>query len=89
MIKFRIDPERLTWGDMITLEDTKTATFRERRDLLAKHMVNDADEFIDPKEAVKILSKLSLPQMTDTAKQFGDKLRELMNDQLPPENGSD
>lgn len=85
---FNIDPERLTMGDMVAMEDFKSASWAEKRNLLSNSAVDEKGEFIDPAEACKILNSTSLVDLAEIINKFSAAVMELMNNQHPPEIGS-
>jgi hypothetical protein len=87
-IRFNIDPERMTLGDLIMLESGAASSWRERRDTMANHMVDEGGNFIEPGRAREILSALNLKQLGDVGIAFVAKVRELEADQLPPQSGT-
>jgi hypothetical protein len=87
-IQFKIDPERLTLGDLVTLEDFKSATWRERREMLANNMVDEQGNFIDYAEARGIISRLPVAQLGAASEAFQEAVKALTEKQLPPKTGS-
>ena len=87
-IHFKIDPERLTLGDLIALEDFTRATWRERRDMLANNMTDEAGNYVDYAKARETLSRLTVAKLGDAATEFVAAVKELQNKQLPPVIGS-
>lgn len=85
-IKFKIDPDRMTFGDLIAMEDSKSATWKERRDLLARHMVDTDGNYLEIDKARDTLSGLTIAQLTGTVDSFTKAFQELQNTQLPLAN---
>jgi hypothetical protein len=86
-IRFKIDPERMTLGDLIVIEEPQATTWREKREMMSHHMVDENGEFIDPGEARGILSKLNMVQLGIAAQAFRAQMEELNKSQLPPASG--
>jgi hypothetical protein len=82
-IKFRIDPDRMTFGDLISMEDSKAATWKDRRDLLARHMVDVDGNYLDMDAARDVLSDLTIAQLSTTVEAFTKAFQELQNTQIP------
>ena len=84
-IRFKIDPNRMTLGDRIALEEAAEGmTSRQQRDLLARHMVDDNDEFLDFREACKLLNGLTMDKLNEIVVQFGEAIAALSVAQIPP-----
>jgi hypothetical protein len=87
-IQFKIDPERLTFDDMVALDDFKAASMRERRETLINNMVDEKGDFVDPKVARAVIGKLKLSELTAAFLALSKAVEENNNAQLPPPNGS-
>jgi hypothetical protein len=86
-IKFVIDPNRLTMGDLITAEEADKTSARERRDMLAHHLVNEQGEYVDFDLACKLLNGLNMLQLKDAVDAFYNAITELNNKLIPPTSG--
>ena len=87
-IKFKIDSSRMTLGNLIAIEEAADATWRDRRDLLANHMLNNKGEFYTPKDAKTFLNALTMDELEGAFKSFAEAIKELADNQLPPPNAA-
>jgi hypothetical protein len=87
-ILFKIDPERITFGDMVMMEDPQAASKRELLNLMSHHMTDGKGSFVPAPKAKEILGALTLDKLTVVAKTFYDAVEELGKLQLPPESAT-
>ena len=84
MLKFRIDTDRLTFGDLLSLEGGKLP---DMVNVMARSMVNDADEFMGEDEAHKAILSIPLSKLKEVVEQFGAALNEYKEGAIPPTGG--
>lgn len=87
-IKFKIDPDRITLGDEIAMEERENLTKKQLRDLLARHMVDDAGNFVDFKRGQALAEGLTQTQQIDAIGKFAQAVEDLRNKMLPLESKS-
>lgn len=86
-IIFVIDPEQLTWDDLDAMEAAQdSGRLRPVRTLLARFMVDEAGAALPAAEAMALLGKLTVPQITTTLNEFSATLQRQKNTALPPDN---
>lgn len=86
-VEFRIDPKRFTMGDHIALEEAENMTYRQMRDLLAGHMIDEAGEFIEFEAACQIINKITDGQIQEAGAAFMKAIQEMKNNLVPPVSG--
>ncbi len=90
-IRFKIDPDRMTLGDRIALEeqqlDGKPIRWSELRDLLAHNMTAEDGQFLKYRKACELLSPLTDNQLAGVADKFWSAIQELNNSLVPPAPG--
>ena len=87
-IAFKINPERMTLGDRIALEESSQGmTSRQQRDVLARHMVNEAGEFMEFEDACKVLNSVTMARLNDIVAQFSEAIQALSGALVPPTSG--
>jgi hypothetical protein len=82
-ITFRIDPMRMKLKDQIALEEGKL-TYRQNRDMMARHMTGEDGEYLDFEAACTILDDLDGYQMGEAAKAFMSAIEGLRAELIPP-----
>lgn len=84
-IRLAFDPERVTIGDLVKMEEgIESAT--DMRDFLTKFLVDEEGKAITGKKAITILDKLTVSEVLDSIGQ----LSEMAKDEIvpPPQGGS-
>ena len=82
-LKFKVDTARLTFGDLLDMEGGKlTSMFG----VMSRCLVNESDEYLPEKEAVKQLRAIPLNDLKEAAEAFG-KAMEAFKDSATPTNG--
>lgn len=83
MLKFKVDPERITLGELIDAQEGKLAAMR---DMLAHCLVDDAGDYVETEAAMRMVSGLKLSEVKDTVDGFVNQLQgQAVN---PPSGGS-
>lgn len=82
-IAFKIDPERLTLNDRIAFEDAGKMTWRELRDALANHMVDETGQWVDLPKAKEILGKLTDSHLNEVIDKFAEAINQTNRRTLP------
>ena len=82
-IHFVIDPDRLTIDDLIAAEEPESLSAREKRDLLARHLVDDEGAFMEARKAQKIIGALTMAQQLDAVNAFNAAIQERAKQMLP------
>lgn len=84
-IHFKIDPNRMTLGDRIALEESAEGmTSRQQRDILARHLVDEEGEFLEFEASCRILNALTMTQLNDTVAKFFEAIQALSGIFVPP-----
>ncbi len=90
-IEFQIDFSRFTLGDYCTLEDAHedpaSVEMRQIRNLLAGQMVDEKGAPVDPIKARKMLSALTMEQLSESQAAFFAKIQEMRQALIPPTSG--
>ena len=88
-IRLQLDPDRMTWGDLIALDEWTDLSERARRDALARFLVDAHDEPLDEEEARATLGALPLTQIAQVKDALGDAIRRFREGTVPsPSSGS-
>lgn len=89
-IEFRVDPERLTWDDMETIEAAQKKGGRPiaaLKKVAAKVLLNGDGDFMDTADAEAVLGALTLAQMKVALGKLTAALKELQAADIPPASG--
>ncbi len=88
-ITIKIDSTRLTFGDLLALEDAQEGKrpFHSLGQIISKFIVNDNDEYLNPDEAIDVLRPLSMTQINDITQQFSNAVQEAQKSAVPPIKG--
>lgn len=84
-IKFKIDPDRITLADEIAMEERESITKKQLRDLLARHMTDEAGNFLDLKRGQAMAESMTQTQQIDAIGKFTQAVEDLRNKMLPLE----
>lgn len=88
-IHFKIDTERMTFDDLITLEEIQEnanrAKWRSLKNLLARFVTNEDGEFLTEGDALKVLGQLTIEQINAAASQFYAAINEVGKTAVPPD----
>lgn len=87
-IRLKVDPDRITVDDVIALEDGNVKT-RAARDLIAKFVVDETEQYLSDEEARKVIGRLSLAQLMEVGKVLGTKIQEMMGQMVPTKTDSE
>jgi len=84
-IRLAFDPERVTIGDLVRMEEGIGSAL-EMRTFLEKFLVDEAGKAITGKKAIAMLNKLTVSEVLDSI----SKLSEMAKDEIvpPPQGGS-
>jgi len=82
-IRLAFDPERVTIGDLVKMEEgIESAT--EMRDFLTKFLVDEAGKAIKGKKATAMLNKLTVSEVLASIGQLSDMAKDEI---VPPPSG--
>lgn len=86
-IRFSIDTDRLTVGDMLLIEDAQDGRrpMHKMTELMGRFMVDPNGAPLESGEAVALLSGLTIAQFSETAKSFAEGLKA---NAVPPMNSA-
>ena len=83
-IKFKVDTDRLTFGDLLDMESAKLQAMAA---VMVRCMVDDGENYLPEEEARKILRAIPLDELKDTADQFGKAMESFKNQATPTTGG--
>lgn len=83
----KFDPDRVTFDQMITMQETAGATLREQKAMLLAFVVDADGQPVDPEQANTLLGQLTLTQIRETFTAFSEQVKEAMDGALPNEPG--
>lgn len=83
-LKFKVDTDRLTFGDLIELESAKTSAMVG---IMARCLVNDAGEFMSEKKAIEIIRSVPLSELKAVIEKFGAAMEAFKDGAIPPTGG--
>lgn len=86
-ITLKLDPSRLTVGDLVALEDGNLKA-RYMRDFLARFVIS-GDVYLPIAEARNAIDEMNLTQLTEVTTQLGEQVKELQAAAVSPTNGDD
>lgn len=82
-IRLEFDPDRVTIGDLVQMEEGfKTA--KEMRTMLLKFVVDEAGKKITGKRAISVLNNLTVNEVIDSINKLGEMAKEEI---VPPSQG--
>ena len=81
-IRFQVDADRLTLNDLIAIEDESQSP-KFMRDFLAKFVVDDEGEYMEPGEAQEAVGNLTLTELMETVTSFSDSVQGLQEALVP------
>jgi hypothetical protein len=84
MLKFKIDTDRLTFGDLLSLESAKTQAMA---DLMARCLTDEAGEYYPVEKAESIIRAIPLKDLSGVVEAFGKEMEALKNSAVPPVGG--
>ena len=84
-IRLAFDPERVTIGDLVKMEEGIESAL-EMRTFLTKFLVDEKGKAITDKKAIEMLNKLTVSEVLDSI----SSLSEMAKDEIvpPPQGGS-
>ena len=88
-VKVKIDPERLTINDRIAIEERGNLSWRQLRDLVARFVVNESGEFLEPKDAREAVGELTELQFLSMLGELKAAMDDFSRSLLPLANSSD
>lgn len=76
-VRFVIDTDKLTVGDMLLIEDAQDGNhpMHKMTSLMARFMAGPDGTPLPYADALQVLSALTLPDFTETARQFGEAIQ--------------
>lgn len=83
-LNIHIDKGRLDWGDLEDMENAKQSTIIR---VIAKCLKNPSGEYYPLAEAMKILRAISLEDIEEVIRQFGEAMNKWKEGVLPPNGG--
>lgn len=84
MFQFRIDPSRLTFGDLLDLESGKLPAMAA---VMSHCLINEAGEYYSEAEASALIRSIPLGELENVAKKFGEAVEGLRDRAIPPTGG--
>ena len=88
-IRLHLDADRMTWDDMISLDEWADLSERKRRDLLARFLIDDEGQFLDGEKARNLLGALPLTQIGQVRDALQVAIKEYTGAAVPnPSSGS-
>lgn len=84
-ITLKVDNERLTFGDLLALEDAQDGkhAFHGLGQIICRFMVDEHDNFLDEAVALEMLKPLSMTQINKIAEQFATAVTEAQKSAVP------
>lgn len=84
-ITLKVDNERLTFGDLLALEDAQDGKrpFHGLGQIISRFIVDENDNFLDETAALEALKPLSMTQIGDITKQFAEAVTEAQKSAVP------
>jgi hypothetical protein len=84
-ITLKVDTERLTFGDLLALEDAQDGKhpFHGLGQIIARFIVDENDEFVDEAKGLELLKPLSMSQINEIAQQFSGAVAEAQKSAVP------
>lgn len=86
-IYLKFDQERVTFDQMIALQEADNGSLREQKALLTEFVVDESGEPLDTATAETLLGKMTVFQMRETFAAFKAEIEEVMGSTLPNEPG--
>jgi hypothetical protein len=88
-ITLKVDNERLTFGDLLALEDAQEGKrpFHGLGQIIARFIIDEDGNFLDEIAAFEVLKPLSMAQIGDITKQFADAVTEAQKSAVPLAKG--
>lgn len=83
-LKFKVDDESLTFGDLLDMESGKISAMAG---VMSRCMVDNNGALIPEKEALKKLRSIPVSQLKDATDQFGQALDAFKEGAVPPIGG--
>lgn len=79
-LKFKLDPDRITLGQLIGMQD---GDLKAMRDTLAASLVNGDGAYTEYGEAQRVINALKLSQVQEAAQEF---VRQVRDTAVPPQS---
>jgi len=76
-IRFEIDTDGLTVGDMLLIEDVQDGKrpFHNMTGLMSRFLADENGELLGPEAGLKVLVELKVNQFTEVAKAFAEAIQ--------------